>query len=813
MNPKNEEEVKIKIVIPWLESLGYKIDCMEFEKTIPIQEGTKKKNIFADIVIYTNKRKDTPIIVVDTKAPNEVLDRTDKEQVISYARLLPKIAPLAVLTNGYGYQIYKTLDKSRIKELPKRSILLTDFFKLIVSSGIEHSLREEAKKQLFIVEDVGTFKMLLSHCHNDIRNNEGYDPVKAFDELSKVLFTKMYEEKYNGEKTRFTINIFKETQEKLGINIVQQIFKDVQSIPEYSNLFDSDLKIDLQDRTIESIVSTFEKYDLTLTRFDIKGEAFEHFLGDTFTGGLGQFFTPRNVVEFIVDAISPKIGDKIIDPFCGTGGFLIYAFEVVSDKIHINEFSETEKEKWKLKLSNESLFGTDWIERTAQACKMNMIVHGDGNTGVYKHDGLANIKDIIEENFFDLCLTNPPFGSIETNQNILNNYELGQGRKSQERKILALERALRLVHPGGIIGIVIDDGVLNNDTLGYVREFLNREAEILCVVGLNKETFQGYGAQAKTSILIMKRKIELLPFQPYDIFMAVCDNSGYSTTGLPIAGNELPDILFDYKKYIVSNDIDFIHKRCKIISIDNPSIRLDANSYIPSIYEIKSLPTINIALNLSSNIENIRQTILTLEQSISEYSTFGNYDEMKMSEILEYHSNWVPIIPNNRYSLLGIHGKGEGLFIRESKFGHDIKALKLNQLKKDWFVYSRLFARNGSFAMVNEEFIDGCVSNEFPTFKVKEIGYTSSHLLSYLILYLNSPHILAWIESQCTGQAKVSRARFKENRFLKLMIPMPHNNDILKMANDILELKNSIKRLLNKSNDLKESTYSFFPQI
>src|SRR5437762_10168065 len=107
----NEEEVKVHVVIPWLEKLGYKKDCMEFEKTITIQEGRKSKSIFADIVVYTDKKKETPLIVVDTKSPKEILSKSGRDQVISYARLLPKIAPIAVLTNGEMFQIFLTLDK------------------------------------------------------------------------------------------------------------------------------------------------------------------------------------------------------------------------------------------------------------------------------------------------------------------------------------------------------------------------------------------------------------------------------------------------------------------------------------------------------------------------------------------------------------------------------------------------------------------------------------------------------------------------------------------------------------------------------
>jgi type I restriction enzyme M protein len=813
---KSEEDVKIHFAIPMLEGLGYKKECMTFEETISIQEGTKKKNIFADIVIYTSKKKDTPLIVVDTKAPNEILDRDDREQVISYARLLQKIAPLAVLTNGIGTQIYQTIDKTRIKALPNREDVLTNFVTTVISAGIANSLRAEAKKQLFTIEDVGTFKKLLNNCHNIIRNNEGYDPTQAFDELSKVLFAKMYEEKHNGNQSRFTLTTFRDTKSRLGVNIVQQIFKDIQTVPEFNNLFSEETKIVLQDRSIESIVGTFEKYDLTLTRFDVKGEAFEHFLGDTFTGGLGQYFTPRNVIEFIVDAVQPKIGEKIIDPFCGTGGFLIYAFEAVSEKIKLQDFSESEKTKWRNRLSNESLYGTDWIQRTAQACKMNMIVHGDGNTGVFKHNGFVDIPDIITNGIFDLCLTNPPFGATESDPEILNKFELGQGRKSQERMVLALERCVKLVKAGGTIGMVMMDGVLNNDSYHYVRTFLNQEVELLAVIGLNEETFQGYSAQAKTSILIMRRR-EKSEFEERDVFMAVCENSGYAPNGLPIAGNQLTDILFDYKKYITSCDTDFIHRNTRIIRIKDASKRIDAEFYVPVGESLASEPPIDIANNLFEKIEMMQTTMVSIKEAISLQTKFMKYEWIPVSKILQPIAKYIDIVPTTKYKLLGIHGKGEGVFVKSEKTGSEFKAKSLNQVSENWFVYSRLFAQNGSFAIIDKEFVGGCMSDEFPTFEVIDRRFDVRDILEYLVFYLNSPSVLPMIKSSRTGSTKKSRGRFKEGQFLEKEIPIPLDTTLLSKIVESIRMihnfQNSIKQLSTHADRLPRSLQLEMPTI
>lgn len=326
---KTEDDVKIKFLLPFLKNLGYTKNCIDFNKSIEIQEGRKRKTIYADLVVYESTKKRSPLIVCETKAPNEILDKFVKEQAISYARLLPQIVPLALITNGSQVQIYQTLNKNRIGYLPHRDELDNDLVNFIVSKDVQDGLRWEAKHKLFIIDDVNIFKSLLKACHNEIRNNEGYDPTAAFDEMSKILFCKLYEEKENPKNNRFRLSIFDDTLERIGINVVKQILEETKNHGQYSGLFVPDATINLQDRTIRKIVKLFEKYDLSLTGFDIKGEAFEYFLSDTFTGGLGEYFTPRNIVEFIVEAIDPKIGDKIVDPFCGTGGFLIFSFSAV----------------------------------------------------------------------------------------------------------------------------------------------------------------------------------------------------------------------------------------------------------------------------------------------------------------------------------------------------------------------------------------------------------------------------------------------------------------------------------------------------
>jgi type I restriction enzyme M protein len=547
----SEEDVKFHFLLPYIEERGYSKDCVQFNVSIEVQEGRKTKTIFADAVVYASAKHDAPLVLCETKAPDEILDRKVRDQAISYARLLPRIVPFALTTNGSQVQVFQTLNKNRIKELPHRRELQADIVNFVISKELQETLRQEARHELFIIDDVQTFKRILRSCHNEIRNNDGYDPVAAFDEMSKVLFCKLYEEKTNPERNRFRLNIFDETLKDLNINVVKQIFEETKKAPNYAGLFGSGSSIQLQDLTIRRIVELFESYDLSLTAFDVKGEAFEYFLSDTFTGGLGEYFTPRNVVEFMVEAVDPKIGETIVDPFCGTGGFLIFAFDVVGSKIRVQDFSDEEKERWRLELSNRSLSGTDWKERTSQACKMNMMVHGDGSPGIFKAHGLTDVPGHIEEGEFDICLTNPPFGSMEKDKAILDTFELGAGRKSQDRMVLAIERTLRLLKPkpGARMAIVVAEGLLDNSSDRYVRDYIKVHAHVRGVIGLSKATFEGYGAKAKTSILLLEKKVEPDDGEQDDVFFAIAENTGYAPNGAQIPGNELPDALLAWQAY------------------------------------------------------------------------------------------------------------------------------------------------------------------------------------------------------------------------------------------------------------------------
>ncbi len=804
----NEEDVKIKFLLPYLQTKGYPLSYCNFNVTVEIQEGRKRKNIFADVVVYTSSAKSAPLIVCETKSPNEVLDRFTRGQAISYARLMPRIAPLVLITNGAQTQIFQTLKKNRIPELPHRKDLHRDLINFFVSQETREALRVEAKHDLFIIEDVQTFKNVLKSCHNEIRNNEGYDPTIAFDEMSKVLFCKLYEEKrQNGN--RFRLTVFDDSMERLHVNVIKQIFDETKTDPKYSGLFTQDTTIELQDRTIRKIVSLFENYDLSLTAFDVKGEAFEFFLGDTFTGGLGEYFTPRSVVEFMVGAVNPKIGDKIVDPFCGTGGFLIYAFEMVSEKIRQQDFSDDEKARWKEELSNRSLFGTDWKERTSQACKMNMMVHGDGSAGIFKHHGLTDVPSYIEEGTFTICLTNPPFGSTESDPDILKKYELGAGRKSQNRVILAIERAMRLVKPDKWVGIIVIDGILNNTRDKPIRDYIKNNAWIRGVISLTQKTFEGYNSRAKTSILLLQKKSIPDNGEQEPIFMAVATNTGYAPNGAPIPGNELPDILLSYKAFL-NGQID---NRANAWITNEVGDRLDAEFY----WKKQTAPTniTEVQDEVERAITVIGQQFLKIKKALED--TFANLEThpVKLVEIFEEVTVKERVEGGHVYRLLGIHGFGGGAFVKGEKKGTEIKTKTLHRVSKGWVIYNRLFAFRGSFAIITET-QDGCyVSGEFPTFKLKPEVANPHIVAKYVVHCLNSPHYRNLMASKSTGSTKQSRSRFNQPSFFALTVEIPNSPDATRKIIELLDSANRLhiteKHLLKSTDELRTGVASLLP--
>ena len=392
------------------------------------------------------------------------------------------------------------------------------------------------------------FSESLGNCHDIIRDNDKLSPEAAFDEISKILFIKIKFER--GEDKIFTEKDYISRRKKYDSVLTdsvsqyyQYLFDSVKKEYEKDQIFDLNERLRIREASFRRIVKELEVYNLSTVSEDIKGLAFEKFLGTTFRGELGQFFTPRAIVNFMVKVVDPKEGEQILDPCCGSGGFIIRAFEHVRDKI----LRGTRKKDIDLRirrLASECIYGVDANPRMARTAKMNMIMHGDGHSGVHHHDGLIDCENIFEGRF-DLILTNPPFGARVSKSLLISaedivvsedNYALYQkrygncylnnrkaaedsvgksvveqyelGRSNSQTEVLFLERCLRLLKPGGRMGIVLPEGIMNNTNMAKVRSFVEDRAKILMIVSLPKSVFVKAGADVKTSILFLRKFTE-----------------------------------------------------------------------------------------------------------------------------------------------------------------------------------------------------------------------------------------------------------------------------------------------------------------
>lgn len=527
----------------------------------------------ADFVIWrspedkTNQRN--PLIIVECKSDNVTISVKDYGQGDNYARLTG--AKFFVTHNNRETKFWRVIHDS----MPKYP---EEIENIPHASDSDKDIEELLSKLKTFRED--EFAKLLHECHNVIRNRDKLDPAAAFDEIAKILFVKVYvERELKAKRQRKNIFSAEFLDEQLGDDPLNDLFEKTKRFYSKDKIFDDTDRINLKPATGREIVRRLERYNLSDTSEDVKGIAFERFLGRTFRGEIGQFFTPRTITEFMIRMVEPKEGDVICDPASGSGGFLIRFFEIVRQQIlaaadrQYQEYKaslegkklsaekkaellrakhdeiqatldQSEKGSRLWNLVNRCIYGTDANDRMARTSKMNMIMHGDGHGGVHHHDGFINVNGIFEGRF-DIVLTNPPFGAnVESDDVILesevtvpddvfNRYKADYGqayveaqkrvqaaqgksiaslfelpkneRNKTKTEILFIERCLALLKPSGRLGIVLPEGIFNNPSLAYVREFCENRAFIRAVVSLPQETFFSSGASVKASLLFMQK--------------------------------------------------------------------------------------------------------------------------------------------------------------------------------------------------------------------------------------------------------------------------------------------------------------------
>lgn len=529
-----EEFVQAETYLKLIYNYNYPASNISVNESVQIGSETRE----ADILVY-NDSHGKILIVVECKEENinERQFQVAVDQAYSYAHA--SAARYVWVTSGIKDEYFEITNISpvsriSISEIPKRGEEVKRFKYIKGVTEPPQGTQSELIKK---------FKS----AHDALWGGGALAPTTAFDELDKLIFCKIWDERWrdNDPKSKgqpYNFQIIHYPEDPQNDKAKVELEARIRDLYEHGRkkdpeVFKDDIKLD--KHKIYTVVQYLQDINLSKTDLDAKGLAFQSFIGGFFRGDYGQFFTPNSIVEFIVSAIGVNRDWKILDTSCGSGGFLLHALKAVRDdanEIFSDEIgSASWRDYWHV-FAEKHLFGIEINEQISRVAKMNMIIHDDGHTNIITNDGLKNNRTLEIENrnlnfqdgTFDLIMTNPPFGSTikadevgyykeyelfeknlgftEIKDRIADDNNKNKWRTSQSTEVLFLERCYKYLNEeNGYLAIVVPDGILTNSSSQYVRDWLIEKFRILAVVSLPQHTFAHVNAGVKSSVLFLKK--------------------------------------------------------------------------------------------------------------------------------------------------------------------------------------------------------------------------------------------------------------------------------------------------------------------
>ncbi|WP_243050845.1 N-6 DNA methylase [Dyella sp. RRB7] len=560
-----EEYVRQEISKSLVREYGYPRTDISVEFTLRL--GSRKPR--ADLVVFhpsSGREQANAYIVVECKEQKvKAADRKEGVgQLQSYMAACPNVE-FGMWTNGLERHCFRKVVRSgrvTFEEVPD-----------LPTFGQSPDDSDRPKFDQLKPASSDALLFAFRRCHNYIAGNQGLQKPQAFWELLKLIFCKIHDERDSTE-----VEFFAGASERTNINGQLKVKKRLDKLfevvkAEYPAIFQGNDVIALNPPVLAYIVTQLQMYSLLESDVDVKGHAYEEIVGSNLRGDRGEFFTPRNVCNMAVAMLDPEEHQLVLDPACGTGGFLIAAMNHVIEKIRASEL-----EKWKgnhnraepkvapriAKYAGASIVGIDFNPELVKATKMNMVMNNDGAGGLYQANSLASpaiwpdaLRDRELLGKVDLIFTNPPFGSKipVDDPAILEKYDLGyiwtydssedrwektQGvQKSQPPEILFIERCVRFLKQGtGRVAMVLPDGILGSPGLGYVRAWILENTRVLASIDLHPDTFQP-NVSVQTSLLVLERKTDAeialeraaRTQANYPVFMAVANHIGHDKRG------------------------------------------------------------------------------------------------------------------------------------------------------------------------------------------------------------------------------------------------------------------------------------------
>lgn len=543
-----EEKVQAEAFLRLL--LDYHYPVSRIRLFVPVTMGREIKE--ADIVVYADELCMRPHILVECKRQevSEAEFQQAIEQAYSYAFALPGEVKYVWMTSSIKNEYFE-VDKNQntrnqLPDIPQYGVESIANYKYVYEA--QYLPVEEGKQQFFdlSVIDQSELTRRFKQAHEALWAGGQLNPSEAFDELDKLIFCKIWDERKPrrmGEPYDFQIITISKEEEKNEQKRRQKenenLYSRVKALYEEGRKQDKEVfrdNIRLSPEKVRTVVGYLESVNLGETDLDSKGRAFETFMGSFFRGNFGQYFTPREIVKFIVDVLPIKHDSKVLDTSCGSGGFLLYVLNKVRNEAteYYPNYKNDARQyaKWFPywhDFAEKNLYGIEISEQISRAAKMNMIIHDDGHTNVITSDGLVSDETIFAKTSnqgfkygtFDFIITNPPFGSTirQSEQAYLKTYQLGKKeedwlavkatpentRDGQSTEVLFIEQDYKFLREGGYLAIVLPDGILTNSSMQYVRTQIEEWFRIVAVVSMPQTAFAANGAGVKSSVLFLRK--------------------------------------------------------------------------------------------------------------------------------------------------------------------------------------------------------------------------------------------------------------------------------------------------------------------
>jgi len=809
------ERVEAKLIFAerLLNEYGYSKDQIQTFPEFYIQKGSTKIGP-ADIVVFKDSKKtfDNIYLIIETK-------RKDKKDGIKQLKsyIDPTPAEGGVWFNGTEIAYFRVIRKPpsytpeliEWRNIPKKG------------QNWEEIGKYKTGSELIPAKNLKSiFKVIYYHLYT---NSNLPRAERLGGEMTRLLFCKIYDEIHNFNDLKFKAGA-DEPDERVAQRI-KEIFEKVKT--EYQDVFEQDEKILLDVKSIAYVTSQLQNYSLLKADKDAVGDAFEVFIGPALRGEKGQFFTPRNVVRMCVEILDPKPDEKVIDPACGSGGFLIVALEHVWKKIEERYKHLTEEKigSKKTEVASRNFYGIDKEFDLAKVSKAYMAIVGDGRGGIFCADSLVDPqewspmqRERINLNSFDVLLTNPPFGSKIpiTSKSLLEQYELGfkweHNKKTDDWKrtdkvldkqvpqILFIERCLQLLKPGGRMAIVLPEGVYGNPTDRYIFKYIFKNAKVIAIISCPHETFQP-STHTKTSVLFLEKAPNNK--EDYEFFMAIAEKAGHDKNGKVIYKRDKSGnfILDDNGNKIIDDDLPIITKRFK--EFKNNGNKLKDYSHLGFSFRYSDVK--NYILIPDYYNPDIQEELKALEKS-------GKYQLASIQSLLDQK-----ILSIRRGNEIGSHfyGTGEIPFVRTTDIVNwEIKidpvkcvareVYEKYKKKQDVKVNDILFVNDGTFligrsAMVTELDKEIIIQSHIRKIRVIENSVIDSYLLFYL---LNTKIVKKQVEAKTFIQATISTLG---NRLNEVILPIPKDKAIKeKLSKEMKEIIESKMQLRKKSLEIME---------